>query len=199
MAPLSAWRMVLSPCPPAAVIIFSIIQDRRNWKKTCRGRGGNRKNPTDKSQYKSNELESALWPSLSNNPERSLFAVPWELSLPAGSSGFGNTGCHSSFSAEMSPSSPHRGEAWGQTPRPTDRQTTASPALWSWNSSHFSQEVVAHWDASLLRHNKVGLLQTQTHRERKVWGQPGARRRLRVEIECVDCLCKLWGESYPKM
>lgn len=49
-----------------------------------------------------------------------------------------------------------QGEAWGQTPRPTDRQTAGSPASQSWNRSRFSQEVVAHWDASLLRRNKVG-------------------------------------------
>lgn len=88
---------------------------------------------------------------------------------------------------KMSSSSMRRGEAWGQTPRQTDRQTAGSPALWSWNSSRFSQEVVAHWDASPLRNNKVSFYRpkhtgTSAHR-------PGAGKR--AETECVDCACQL--------
>ena len=146
----------------------TVTPDRRTtttWKR--HEEGEERRTP---SESKSNgTLKCPLTRAVKQPQNAFLCAVSVESSLPAGSSRFGNAGCHSSVSTEMSSSSTRRGEAWGQTPRPTDRQTAGSPALGSWNSSHFSQEVVAHWDASLLRHNKVGFYRPK-HTGRKVWG-----------------------------
>lgn len=134
---------------------------------------------------------SALWPALSNNPECPLFAVPVELRLPAGSSGFGNTGCHSSVSTEMSSSSALWGEAWGQTPRPTDRQTAGSSGVEIAVTSHRKSLLTGMLHCSDT--TKWAFTDPNTHREKSVGltgGQGQDESWIRV---CVDCTCKLCG------